>query len=137
METKSSDKYHKDRVQRTLNFLQENGFQKTIGALNGHPYFYKKIYKDIYILIIYINSKSKAWFSHCFDLFLSNSKNIKELEKEKGISDFWIPSFDVDSKLHLDILIDILNYPNEMLPLNQFKLLNEKYLNMYHQNDLR
>jgi hypothetical protein len=53
------------------------------------------------------------------------------MKQEIKFADFWIGSFYIDKEIHMRIFNDLMSYQKEMQPENQFKMLDEKYSEMY------
>ena len=134
-EEKLNMKKDKSFIERTLALLEENGFVKDKSSLTDKPIFYKSIYTDIYVVFCYANSESKNYLIHCFDLFISHSKSIKEVRKEIKFADFWIGSFNIDNDIHLRIFNELMLFNEEMKPETQFEKLDRKYYKMYFEKE--
>lgn len=128
-------KKDKDFIERTLALLEGNGFVKDKSSLTGKPIFYKSIYTDIYVVFCYANSESKNYLIHCFDLFISYSKSIKEVREEIKFADFWIGSFNINNDTHIRIFNELMLYNEDMKPETQFEKLDRKYYKMYFEKE--
>ncbi|MPL89939.1 hypothetical protein SDC9_35981 [bioreactor metagenome] len=128
-------KKDKSFIEKTLALLEENGFVKDKSSLTDKPIFYKSIYTDIYVVFCYANSKSKNYLIHCFDLFISHSKSIKEVREEIRFSDFWIGSFNINNDIHLRIFDELMFINKDMKLETQFEKLDMKYYKMYFEKE--
>lgn len=128
-------KKDKEFVDNTLKLLKENDFIKDKSLLTGKPIFYKQINADIYVVFCYANSESKNYLIHCFDLFLSYSKSIKEVKEEIKFADFWIGSFNINNEIHLQIFDELMLYNKEMKPEKQFEILDKRFYKMYFEKE--
>lgn len=121
----------KNNVERMLALLNEHDFVSETSLLTGHPIFYKRIYSNIYVVFCYHNSKHKDYSCHNFDLFLSYSKSIQDLRKEKDYADFWIGSFGINKEDHIRIFNELMAYAERMKPENQFEELDGIFYKTY------
>jgi hypothetical protein len=116
----------KERVQKTLRFIDAYGFINDANLLQGKLMYYKLIAEYIYAVFYYFNLKSKNYNQHCFDLFISNSRNLDELKAELCFGKFRIASFDIDSTHHYNIFKYLMSDEKK----DSFDILDKKLCTM-------
>jgi hypothetical protein len=140
---------NKVKVQRTLELIRSYGFsEKTVITKEfNEKYtrkkytvkFWKPIRKDICMLFYHLNPKAKIYRLHCFDLFLSNSNNLNELDldKEENVGKFWIGGFDIDNIHHILILTYLMKYDaNDAFTILDHRLFKMRNLENFCRNDI-